>query len=407
MAIYQTVVKKATEGEWELRGTESTSIQECPDDLREMVLSDTNLTQRPGRELTSPHVASIDYDLVPAIPSRAGTLTAIMVPSAPRELNGVYEVHSVAILGMSSVLQDENFCMKCCGTCKKQVAAETVSCLDHPEAPVVHRWLAKVSFADDSGSAEAMIYHEALQDNKLLPTEATALTQPQIVALTRKVRSQLWSLRVVYRTNEYKQLNYLEIKKMRPTLTEEGVVSTWSTLPLPEARRGPICPLCRCADVSWDSGLGAAVVDGREVTAVRLWVQVQPSGEEEETAFPDTQSGLRVMRRVKCSADPNDETVYTVSQAGLSSNVQWLLRAADNSSWMLLVSMRGTPAATFTVLGQVNVTAFPPTLLSIYVTTTINKKQGPIVTMVQSDTPLKRKQQIMDEMPSAALEKSS
>ena len=330
-----------------------------------------------------------------------------MVPSAPRELNGVYEVHSVAILGMFSVLQDENFCMKCCGTCKKQVAAETVSCPDHPEAPVVHRWRAKVSFADDSGSAEAMIYHEALQDNKLLPTEATALTQPQIVALTRKVRSQLWSLRVVYRTNEYKQLNYLEIKKMRPTLTEEGVVSTWSTLPLPEARRGPICPICRCADVSWDSGLGAAVVDGREVTAVRLWVQVQPSGEEEETAFPDTQSGLRVMRRVKCSADPNDETVYTVSQASLSNNVQWLLRAADNSSLMLLASMRATPAATFTVLGQVNVTAFPPTLMSSYVTATINKKKGPIVTMVQSDTPLKRKQQIMDEMPSAALEKPS
>ena len=52
VAIYQTVVKKVTEGEWELRGTESTSIQECPDDLREMVLSDTNLTQRPGSPRT-------------------------------------------------------------------------------------------------------------------------------------------------------------------------------------------------------------------------------------------------------------------------------------------------------------------------------------------------------------------
>ena len=38
-------------------------------------------------------------------------------------------------------------------------------------------------------------------------------------------RAKPWSIRVVYKKNEMKGTNYLEIKRIEPTLTTEGVVA--------------------------------------------------------------------------------------------------------------------------------------------------------------------------------------
>ena len=52
IAMYQIRVLKIAEGEWELRATESTSIEQCPAELKDRVATDTNLTQAPTQSLT-------------------------------------------------------------------------------------------------------------------------------------------------------------------------------------------------------------------------------------------------------------------------------------------------------------------------------------------------------------------
>ena len=47
IAVYQVRVLKIAEGEWELRATESTLIERCPDELKDRVATDTDLSQAP------------------------------------------------------------------------------------------------------------------------------------------------------------------------------------------------------------------------------------------------------------------------------------------------------------------------------------------------------------------------
>ena len=188
LALHQVTVKKiGTNNEWELRGTEATDIEVLQaDDLRSSMLAETDLTQGPSLVLTTHR--TVDYNSVEATPSCAGSLTSLLVPDAARDLGGVYEVHSVTILGFTSVLQDEGFCMASCAMCMKQVAVDTNHCAVHPDAEIQLRWLAKMSFADHSGSAEAMIYHEALASTDLVPATVAPLSPAQVTALNRKVR---------------------------------------------------------------------------------------------------------------------------------------------------------------------------------------------------------------------------
>ena len=399
VALYQVKVKKTSEGEWEVRGTESTCIEGCPPDLAETVLAETDLDQRRTEDLT-PHVA-VDYETTAATPSCVGTLMSLLVPMHKRELHGVHEVHSVSILGLNPVLQDDSFCMLWCPTCKTQAPCPN-GCAGEAEK----RWIAKVQFADASGCGDAMIYHEACVASKLLPETLDSLTPGQVVAASRRARNVPWSLRLIYKKNETKHQNYLEIKRMVPTLTQEGVTRTWALVAVPEVRLGQGCPFARCADVSFDEGLGATVVKGREVTAVRLWVRILPPSDDEETAVPDTAAGLRVKRRVHCAADANDQATYIITQAGLSSSVQWLMLAAPESTWLLLVSKRGA-LPVFVALGNLHVTGIALQTLTSYVLPTIEKKSGPVLVMSHKDTPLKRKSQIEAEMPQSSQEEHS
>ena len=96
----------------------------------------------------------------------------------------VYEVYSVVILDRTSTLPGDSFAMACCFKCKRPVQSAATMCADHPEAGTGNRCVAKVAFADHSGSAEAMIYHEALTRFGPMPASATGLS-----ACTRKLRN--------------------------------------------------------------------------------------------------------------------------------------------------------------------------------------------------------------------------
>ena len=387
VAIYQAVVKKMDASTWEIRATESTSVEPCPDDLRPQVVQGTNLAEAASRVLTA--VAAVDYDTATATPASVGALAAVMMPGVARELPGVFEVHSVAILGLSSVLADDSFAMRCCSRCKRQVQSPLTACAEHPGAGSETRCVAKVAFADHAGCSEAMIYHDALARFVSVPDATAALP-----ACTRKLRSTVWSMRLVYRQQaRVRSENYLEIKALIPTLTAEGVAATWSVPSLPVVCHGQPCPFSRCADLTYDAGLGAACVRGVEVTAARLWVEFQPLREEEDIAKPEG-TGLRVSRRVKCAADPADTQEYMLTQAGLSGSVQWLMRARDGSKWFILASKRAA-LATFAVLGSMEVTDYPGTSVEAYFMGTLNRTPGPVVTLPPALTPTKRKHEIM------------
>jgi RNA polymerase subunit RPABC4/transcription elongation factor Spt4 len=398
VAIYQGLVKKIGVDQWELRGTQSTRIEKCPPEAEALLRSSTDLTQTPVQVLTRP--GTVDYNTTECTPSCIGSLASLIVPSAMRTLEGVFEVHSVSLLGVSSAVSNGNYAMKCCAQCKKQLEESEENCSVHADATVEHRWIAKLLLSDDTGSAEALIYHEPLAASALMPTDCRPLTETEIIGLTRKARSMPWSVRAVFRSSDYQQQNYMEIKVLLPTMTAEGLVSTWGITEVPQVRQGRCSPLAYCRDVQYDKDLGITTCLGRECSACRLWIRLLPEEEDEETAVPDTQLGLRVTRRVACAADVSDKTTYKITVAGLSSGVQWLLKAPDNVAYLVLVSKKGS-APEFVVQGHLRLDAFSEFMVKQYLMDTLQKKTGTVIDMGPTDTPLKRRKLLLDSTPAS------
>ena len=142
------------------------------------------------------------------------------------------------------------------------------------------------------------------------------------------------------------------------------------------------------------------MVHTKETTNVRLLVRVLEDLEDEDSATPDTEAGLRVTRRIVCAADKSTPTVYKLTVAGLCRSVQWLLRAPADSLWMVLASKRGADD-TFVGIAYVDVTKYPASFFEKYIALTYQRPQGPVLVMGSTDTPLKRRRLIDDAMPRA------
>ena len=76
-------------------------------------------------------------------------------------------------------------------------------------------------------------------------------------------------MRLVYKKNEMKKTNYLEIKKMNATITSEGVVAAFRMLPAPLVTNQDACPFARCAEVDFEKDLRVLTSKGAAVHAVR------------------------------------------------------------------------------------------------------------------------------------------
>ena len=83
------------------------------------------------------------------------------MPHLSRDLSGgLYEVHNVAITGVSSILSDEKAVMACCQECKCQIATD--ACAEHPEAGTEMRWILELQLAEEGGTAQAIVYHDVI-----------------------------------------------------------------------------------------------------------------------------------------------------------------------------------------------------------------------------------------------------
>ena len=165
-----------------------------------------------------------------------------------------------------------------------------------------------------------------------------------------------WTIRCVFKANDLAQTNTLEIKRMAPTLTQDGVVDTW-TPALPAAvPSGTACPFSACEDVTFDEALGLTLRCGYPVAAARVLVQLQKPNEDETVAAPDVENlGLRVQRVARCALRDASTATYACQLAGVTNEVQWLMTAGHADAFLLTVAARkahetGTP--TFNILAH-------------------------------------------------------
>ena len=125
----QVNVVKESDGSWEVHCTVATQVLDCPDE-HSAALLDGAATSATGMSLTK--MKPIDYDKVQTQRFTLAAFPSLLVPNAPRDLPGVYEVHDVTVLGLTSVFEEDMLTMLCCGQWKKRIHED--ACPEHPKA---------------------------------------------------------------------------------------------------------------------------------------------------------------------------------------------------------------------------------------------------------------------------------
>ena len=369
------------------------------DSLRESLLNTTEVGAA-GTSLT--HVPRIDYDAVKTLPATLSGLTSVIQPRLVRDLTGVYEVHSVAVMGVSAVLESGGFSMMCCAMCKTQVDASTGQCHnpEHSSADAEPRWILQLDLADYTGGAKVMLYHDAAETLPFLHGDGD--DSPNKLRITRAFRSTPWSIRMIYKRDDRKLTNNLDLKRIVPTISVEGFVASFRLLPTPIVPRNDACPFAACKSVSYDRDLGALFVSNLHVQAVRLLIEVQPVPEDETIAEPDeSQNGFRVTRRVKCEIDSEDSETYIVKAAGTSAHVQWLMTAQDNAVF-LVTARKGGEDEAFNILSHLDTKTIGKSAFAQLMKKHMNHVGDVAVTHAATDTPCKRLGTLQDAVPLAS-----
>ena len=114
VALLQVTVKKVSDGSWEVGASDATQVIDCPADLVKGLRSETDMsdTAAPATSLTRRQ--AVDYDTAPAQPSTVSGLASVIVPQVVRDLPGIYEVHSVAVMGVSPLVFDGAWQIRSC-----------------------------------------------------------------------------------------------------------------------------------------------------------------------------------------------------------------------------------------------------------------------------------------------------
>ena len=333
IAVLQVNVIKSN-GSWECHATRSTQITECPEPLKGELLQSTDL-ESTGHSLT--RNTSVDYETCSTTSVTLSALASILAPKGSRDLGGVYELHNAGVFGVTAVLSDGSFKIeKSCKECFCRLADGVDACPSHPEAGVAPRWMFSLEIADGEASLSAMLYHDQAKTLPFLTDDldgSDPMVQQEIV---KHFRAEPWSLRLILKPDIVKNSNYLEIKKLLPTITPEGLVGTFAFVNAPRVDAGkPGCPFAFCSDVKFDEDFGVVRYKDVEVTAVRVLLKTEKAvAGDPDVGTPDpTMSGLRVVRRVSCCLNDLDQAAYYLSVSGVCRTVQWLLTAAPGAAF--------------------------------------------------------------------------
>ena len=201
LALLQVNVYYANSS-WGIAATESTEIIECPQELQESLLRGTDLNAE-GVSLTQ--MVRVDYDNVRTTPATVSGLASVIQPNQLRTLDGVFEIHSVAVLGVTSVLSDDKFQMRSCKKCKAMLQAESDTCATCPDHAfeMERRWIFSFDIADNSGACKATLYHDVAQTIPFLQDlslQSDPSNDPKTRAkITRLIRASPWSVRLIFK----------------------------------------------------------------------------------------------------------------------------------------------------------------------------------------------------------------
>jgi hypothetical protein len=223
----------------------------------------------------------------------------------------------------------------------------------------------------------------------------------------REFEAPPWSLRVIFKTDPYKDTNYLEIKKLAPTITSEGVPETYTRVkPIRTLGGRPGCPLAHCSEVTFDETFGVGRCKDAEVTAVRVLVKIEEhtEGTDPDIAVPDpTGLGLRVCRKVSCAISP-DMWEYFLAASGVVSAVQWLLTAAAGTVFYTTATVKQMKGGglEFRTVARMNVAPVGNERFAAYMKDALTRTEGTIVEFTPTRlTPHGRKRAI-DEAAATA-----
>ena len=133
IALFQVTVK-ARDGSWELHASDATQIMSCPPALLETLRASTDTTNEGGPPLSLSKRHVMDYDKGAAKPITVSGLMSVPVSQMVRELPGLFEIHSVAVQGMTGLSSDGGWQIRSCAECKKKVLEDADACLNHPTA---------------------------------------------------------------------------------------------------------------------------------------------------------------------------------------------------------------------------------------------------------------------------------
>ena len=399
VALLQVTVKKVSDGSWEVGASDATQVIPCPADLVESLRreTDTSDTAAPATSLTRRQ--TVDYDTAPAQTSTVSGLFSVIVPQVMRELPGIFDLHNVAVMGVSSVTFDGAWQIRSCSECKKKVSDDNVACPSHPTAGFEYRWLLSLEIADETGRGHAVMYHDAACALDVFGPSGGPPDLEKQRKMGLAIRAVPWTLRLVFRPNELTQTNVLEVKRMLPTLAPEGVVGNWAPAATGAVTTTTSCPFSVCADVTFDQSLGITLVKDREVSAVRVLLRTQKIKQDEIVALPDADNlGFRVQRYVRCGLNDAKEETYLLKTAGVPADVQWLMTAAPDDVFLVTAMVQEgaeSDRPEFNVLAHMSVTPnILPSLVKLMLAT-VNESQIVNVTHVPAATPTKRLQQVL------------
>ena len=212
-------------GSWKSSATEATQIVDRPEAI-EAEIQEKNNEDDAGTSITKSH--STDYDKAATTRATLAALAGITAPTGSREMQGVYELHNVAVFGVSSVINDGAFSMKSCTKCWRHVDPLTRVCSEHPGAGTANRWTFSLELADDTTSVAAMLFHDAASRLPFLHAGADELDNSATKRIVHALRAAPWSIRVVLKPDTRKDTTYLEVKRITQTIVADGIVETYA-----------------------------------------------------------------------------------------------------------------------------------------------------------------------------------
>ena len=399
----QVVVVKTDVNSWELRGSNATQLTRLSGAEGDAMQAATDMSTESVR-LTS-H-AQVDYDrLTTTNVATVASIFSVLVPDQMRNLAGVYDLHHVTVTGVTSVLSHGGTVMVCCAQCKKGLEElEEQACSAHPEAGTESRRIVALHIADHSGNGEAMMYHETAE-------YMTKHWNDDLAKLNKTLKSVPWSLRVVYRQYNKRNENYVEIKRMAPSLDDTGILNNSLTTAVPPtlvvsasaAATATGVRFAPCKLLARDDALGLLTCKDKAIQSARIIIRlVEISENEQNDAFGMGAGGaVRVSRKCRCVVDPEDNAEYVLQHAGTANTVRWLLMGKADQIFMVLVNKKAE-GGPFVPYAFCDVSKCGLPTLRQYAETVLKWQEGAHAPLEATFTPQKRLKVLVDDGSSRA-----